>query len=350
LPDSLRAKNGDSLPERRSVTANNWTEITALNSGIYSSDVRFLPARHTYFYLSLSRCTTRGIYGSKTIEVPVHALRQRELLAYLALPARARETRWDDLISKMYEARLSEDETTETQQRNLYNDVKALRHLLEQACTDAELPYLNPIEVSGPRQNGLYRLADGYELVDIATLERLAQERTPLEQPTKPARDRARQRATYTTVLARCKEGFLGHQVPQQRTGVWAKDYYAHYQSLYHHLLWDLAEEEYALGGTQHGEERNASLRQAVWLYEQCALLTAPTSKEDLAEGDQANLSEQALRQCLLVYSLLGNQTRLRHIYSHYVRMMQRRYRGWKLEPQTTQVFEELTRSPNASN
>jgi len=133
--------------------------------------------------------------------------------------------------------------------------------------------------------------------------------------------------------------------VPEQRTGGWAIAYDQRYKVGYHHLVWDLAEEEYALSKAQHGEERQASLQQAVSLYEQCALLTAPTSKDELAQEDQARLSEQALRQCLLGYSQLGNLTQVRHTYSHYVKTMKRRSAGWKPEPQTLQVFEEITRS-----
>jgi hypothetical protein len=110
---------------------------------------------------------------------------------------------------------------------------------------------------------------------------------------------------------------------------------------MYQHLLWNLATALTSVAATQQGAQRRSSLRDAGELYERCALLSAPTLEEDRQQG--AILSEPALRQSLQVYRDLDNLALVRHAYGHYLKTMQRRFRGWKPEPPAAPVFRETT-------
>jgi len=77
-------------------------------------------------------------------------------------------------------------------------------------------------------------------------------------------------------------------------------------------------------------------------LYQECAFLTAP-SGEDLEQGTSSPLSEQALRQCMRVYGLLGMRVNAHHVYKRYVKLLRHKWSEWRPDPQTNQTFEAVT-------
>jgi hypothetical protein len=284
-------------------------------------------------------------------EVPIGKFRARETLAFLAVPDHRKGLRRDDIVEAIHEEHALEKEDEEAplgetdfrrKARDAYAyDVKALRELLKEACEKIGLPYVNPVEAE-QGNNALHCLAEAYVTEDLTRLEQLEEYLAAHQQAGENTAGLEAFRKEYTATLSLYGDGFLGLQMRKQAAS-WAKAYFVRYQDLYHRLLWNLAEYEQALSQSQQGEERKTSLRQAVQLYEQCAFLTAP-SRDDLEQGTYSPLSEQALRQCLSLYGLLGNRTNAHSTYHSYVKMLKRKSKQWSPDPQTVQVFEEVTR------
>ena len=294
------------------------------------------PAVATYT-VTLFRKPRLLVKGTKTVEVPL-TLRQQEDLAYLGTVAREKKCSRDDLIAAIHEKR-DEQRKVNSHRDALDYDVRVLRRSVEAACQQAEVPYCDPVEVTGRGPGAFYRLASAYEVTDLAQFERMVERIAQLKRDPQAGQDVQEVRNSYESVLASYGEGFVGQQIQKEQIGSWARVSYRQYRSQYHELLWNVAEYEYVRSQVQQGEEKNASLRQAAKLYEQCAQLTAPT-REELQQGNAAPLSEHALRQCLTVYGLLIDLSLVQLTYYHYLKTMQRRYRAWLPEPQTVRVFE----------
>jgi DNA-binding SARP family transcriptional activator len=286
------------------------------------------------------------IVGETCVEVVIKSWRQRALLAYLALVAREKETQWEHLVNRLYE-KDGEGIDKERLQEDLYSDVKALRRLVRERCDQAGIPYIDPIEVSGRGRGARYRLAQAYQLVDLARFDRLMERLERIRQTSTHTDDLLDLRAEYRAVLAAYAGGLLGQQVRENRIGTWATPYYLDYRNKYHRLLHDLAEYEHRLSAKEQGEERKASLLRAVKLYEECALQAAPTQQIERKEG---YLSEHALRECFLIYGELGDRASAQHLKSVYSRTMKRRFSDWELQPETEKVFEAITHVKDIGN
>lgn len=280
------------------------------------------------------------VEGTKTVEVPL-TLRQQEVMSYLGTVGREKGCSGETIIAAVHERRVAQRKVTSHRDALDY-DVREIRRSVEAACQRVEVPYINPVDVSGRGPGTFYHLALAYEVMDITQFDRLVERMEQLKHEPHLVKNMQEFRKTYESMLTSYGSGFLGQQVQEKYTGPWAVAYYFQYQSKYHQLLWNIAEYEYTRSQEQQGEEKKASLRQAVKLYEQCALLTAPTRKEDLQQGDLARLSEHALRQALMMYRLLDDLSLARQFYYHYIRTLQRRSRGWQPEPQTVQVFDAV--------
>ncbi len=281
------------------------------------------------------------VVGKKCAEISIKSWRQRALLAYLGLIAREKETQWEHLANSIYEEDFKEGNNQRLQE-SLYSDVKALRKLVRDACSQARIPYIDPIEVTGRGRGARYRLAEAYEIVDLARFDHLVERMDQIKQASPMTEDVWGLRAEYQAVLTAYANGLLGQQIRENRIGKWANSYYHDYRNKYHRLLHDLAEYEYRVSATQQGEERKASLWQAVKLYEECALQTAPTQQPERKEGQ---VSEHALRQCFLIYGELRDLAEVQHLKSHYFRTMKRRFSDWEPEPETEKVFEAVTQA-----
>jgi hypothetical protein len=286
--------------------------------------------------------------GAKTVEVAVKSFRVRELLAYLALPAREKGRIRDDIVNAIHEDHALRDDDDPDgnalkKARDAFAyDVKALGKLLQQACREADLLYIDPVE-SDRGAGAFHRLADAYVVEDVTRLTRLEEQLTTMKKTSVTPLALEAFRADYTEVLELYEDGLLGREL-RQRAAPWYKPYYTHYQEIYQQVLQGLAEYELGLGCEQQGEERKASLRQAASLYEQCAFLTAPSGAE-LEQGSYAPLSEHALRQCLRAYGLLGDLSSAHQVYHQYLKTLKRKFRSWHPDPQTVQIFQEVTRS-----
>jgi hypothetical protein len=160
------------------------------------------------------------LVGERTVTLVIPTLRQRELLAYLALSAQERDATWSHLVSVIYEARLSEDDTSEPLQARFYNDVRDMRKVVRESCEQAGLPYLDPIELTGPGKEKRYRLAATYEVVDISHLEQLSQRLKTLIAEGEAAAA-AEVNTAAREVLAGSQQSFLDRQVPERRTVAW---------------------------------------------------------------------------------------------------------------------------------
>jgi DNA-binding SARP family transcriptional activator len=99
------------------------------------------------------------------------------------------------------------------------------------------------------------------------------------------------------------------------------------------------------VGEAQQGEAQKASFKRAVDLYEQYVLATSALLSEKVRSEGQTLLSEHALRQCMLISGLLGDVSSARRVYAQFVKTVTRRLRDWQPEPQTVQMYEEVTRA-----
>jgi hypothetical protein len=278
--------------------------------------------------------------GTEVLEVPIKSQRVRETLAYLAVSDRERGCNRDEIVEAIHEK--DEADSFKKGCDAYAYDVSVLRGLLKEACQQVQLPYVDPVKADRGNK-AFHRLTKEYVVEDIARLERLAEDLAARRQYADQATDLETFRKEYTTVLSLYCDGFLGLQTRKDARR-WVRAYFVRYQDLYHGLLWNLAEYEYAIGQSQQGEERKTSFRQAADLYERCAFLTAP-SRDDLERGMYSPLSEQALRQCFRLYGLLGDQTNLHSAYDSYVKLLKSKSKKWRLDPQTVQTYEEAKRS-----
>jgi hypothetical protein len=289
--------------------------------------------------------------GTEAKEVPIKSQRVRETLAYLAVSDRERGCNRDEIVGAIHEKHeIGDEETADIDEADYFKkgceafayDVKVLRNLLREPCQQVQLPYVNPVEAD--RGNGAFhRLAEAYVVEDITRLEHLVEDLAARKQRAGQVTDLEAFRKEYTTVLSLYGDGFLGLQM-RKLARRWVRAHATRYQEMYHGLLWDLAEYEHTIGQSQQGEEHKTSFRQAADLYERCAFLTAP-STDELEQGSSSPLSEQALRHSLSLYGLLGNRTNAHHTYHRYVKLLRRKSREWRPDPQTVQVFEEATRA-----
>jgi DNA-binding SARP family transcriptional activator len=56
-------------------------------------------------------------------------------------------------------------------------------------------------------------------------------------------------------------------------------------------------------------------------------------------------VSEYALRQYMTIAGLLGDVSLAHRVYAHFVKTVTRKLPDWEPEPQTIQVYEEVTRA-----
>jgi hypothetical protein len=270
--------------------------------------------------------------------------RQQELLAYLAQAARERPVVWTNVVTASYGVHLSEEDP-EVLRKKLDDDVKALRKLFERLCRQAGLPYINPIQVDGHGRGSTYRLADAYVVADIRRMEWLVEQLRRIKQGEVDHIDLQIFREECDAVRQSYAEGFLGQQRREKMTGEWVDAYYIRYRTMYQQLLLDSADYEYAVGKTQQDEERKVSFKRAVDLYEQYVLVTSALLSEKVRPEGQTLLNEHALRQCMTISGLLGDVSSARRVYAQFVKTVTRRLRDWQPEPQTVQVYEEVTRA-----
>jgi hypothetical protein len=270
----------------------------------------------------------------------------RELLAYLALPAREKDTSWDQVADHAYKAYTSKDDADKLQEM-LHNDVKSLRKAVQDKCAEAGVDYINPIEVTGHGKGACYRLAEAYQVVDLARYEDLIERVEHLQQVPLLPEDHRAFRKDYEEILAMIKKGFLGpHQPDRHVSNWWVTPYKHRYRMRYHRLLLDLAAYEFGLSATQEEEEdRRASIQAAASLYAQSAVLTAPVDEEEIERGEQTRLSEHALRQGLICYGKLADLISVHQTYQHYLKTMKKRFSGYRPEPLTREVYEQITES-----
>ncbi|SRR5581483_9651042 len=286
--------------------------------------------------------------SKKLVEALIEQIRARETLAYFALPARETNHTREQIINAVHNAHASDEEADFKKLHDQFTyDAKVLRQRLEDKCEEAGLAYIDPI-VAPHGRKAINHLDDAYVAVDVVNLERMEKKMALLKEMPQAPLDLERFRKEYEeAVLNLPHEGLFGHLL-RKEFALWHKTYYVRYRNMHHHLLWDLAEYEYALSQSQHGEEKSASLRQAATLYERCAFLTAPT-REELKQGLRGRLSEQALRQCMMAYRDLENISAVYHIHSLYEKSLRARYTGWREEPETAHVFDEIIGSSKAS-
>lgn len=136
-----------------------------------------------------------------------------------------------------------------------------LRKLLQANCREAELAYADPI-AADHGQNAITRLADAYIAVDVMNLERMAEKMAHLKEEPGALFDLQEFRKEYEeAVLQLPIDDIFGPRM-RKRFAPWHRLYYLRYRDMHHHLVWDIAEYEYAISLNQHGEERKASLRQ----------------------------------------------------------------------------------------
>lgn len=276
---------------------------------------------------------------NEQIPLRIKSSRQLELLIYLAVKTGQEVIQWDDIVANVFEWRYPGKNVEELHEK-LHKDAAQLRELFEKALRKAGLPYADPIPTEGRGLHTIWRLADAYEAVDLIALETFY--RQELEAIRKGREiDLQRFRDLCETVVGYYQNGFLTGLLRKAQVGDWAKKCHSQYREMYWRILWEAAEYEYTLGKSAQREEQHRWFSQAAQLYQRYALETA--SATPVGQEGPTQLGEYTFGQAMHLYHLTGNHHSARRVHHEYIARIKRRFPDWKPEPQTEQIWREIT-------
>jgi len=283
------------------------------------------------------------ITGKKEVVVSIKNARQRKLLAFLATVARELKVDWEFIVNKIYDTKDGKDPAA--LRKLLDDDIKAIRDAFKAAFVKAGLPYVNPIFVDGKGDNVPKRLADPYQVVDLNSLEEIAQQVVRVKREG-PGGIRA-VRGVYSEVLQSVAQGFIGRQVRDINADLidsWETEYVERYHQKYVRLLQDCTECEGALGERLSGEEQRVCYWQAAHLYKQLAFEQRPVELVRVNSQSLATLSEHALRQSMKFFGRLNDVLAIEQTFSEYRNKMRQISSDWQANNQTLELIHEIVK------